>query len=278
MPLAPPRTIPRRAGFTLIELLVVVAIIAILIAILLPSLSRARAGALATSCASNLRQLGVGLTQYLTEFRDNLPQVRVDGFAGNLVRGSQGSNIGALFGGKKGSLPFFGIDKIGGEGRPLNKYVWDEAIPPDISAGADDFELPVFRSPADRGTRDPFIPPAIDTASTYELLGSSYTLNDHALDDSPGEEKHPTLVPRAGGRHPRIANPGRTWVMGSHPIYNFDDGADREQRWYGADVRANLLFFDTHAEILLRVPPGIENTTESYTFLPHPKWIEPPAP
>jgi len=54
----------RQSGFTLIELLVVVSIIALLIAILLPSLSRAQELARVTVCASNQRQLHIGLLSY----------------------------------------------------------------------------------------------------------------------------------------------------------------------------------------------------------------------
>lgn len=53
-----------RLGFTLIELLVVIAIVAILAAILFPTFIRVKASAQKSTCASHLKQIGVGLSLY----------------------------------------------------------------------------------------------------------------------------------------------------------------------------------------------------------------------
>jgi prepilin-type N-terminal cleavage/methylation domain-containing protein/prepilin-type processing-associated H-X9-DG protein len=63
----------QRKGFTLIELLVVVAIIAVLVALLLPALNSARMKGQQLSCASQLRQVGLGLLQYAGENCDWTP-------------------------------------------------------------------------------------------------------------------------------------------------------------------------------------------------------------
>jgi prepilin-type N-terminal cleavage/methylation domain-containing protein/prepilin-type processing-associated H-X9-DG protein len=62
-----------RNGFTLIELLVVIAIIAILAAILFPVFARAREQARKIACVSNVKQITLGVIQYVQDYDEKFP-------------------------------------------------------------------------------------------------------------------------------------------------------------------------------------------------------------
>lgn len=80
-----PQIAPRSA-FTLIELLVVIAIIAILASMIFPSFARAREMARRASCASNMKQLGLGMIQYLQDYDERYPK------AGNWQKWADGGH------------------------------------------------------------------------------------------------------------------------------------------------------------------------------------------
>ncbi len=91
-----------RRGFTLIELLVVIAIIAILAAILFPVFAKAREKARQISCTSNMKQLTLGILQYVQDSDEVMPVSTPPNTVGGWVYydkvGSTGPNgAGATF-------------------------------------------------------------------------------------------------------------------------------------------------------------------------------------
>ncbi len=62
-------------AFTLIELLAVIAVVGILAAILIPAVGKVRERAKETECASNLRQIGVGVGLYQAENNGSFPSL-----------------------------------------------------------------------------------------------------------------------------------------------------------------------------------------------------------
>jgi prepilin-type N-terminal cleavage/methylation domain-containing protein/prepilin-type processing-associated H-X9-DG protein len=80
------RSVRTRGAFTLVELLVVIGIIALLMSILLPTLGAVREQANTIKCASNMRQIGVGMEVYLAASKQMYPPAYTH--VGDLITGN----------------------------------------------------------------------------------------------------------------------------------------------------------------------------------------------
>ncbi len=96
-------------GFTLIELLVSISVISILSAMLLPALASSRERARRVMCTSNLRQTGIAMEMYSSDWSSYFPY-RGAGFAREQLTDSSGEfidGLGLLFGGYVSDLELF---------------------------------------------------------------------------------------------------------------------------------------------------------------------------
>ena len=256
-------------GFTLIEVLVSVGVVALLLGLLAPALHSARRAALETRGAAQTREIGVASIAYMRDHDDHLPQLRVSP-SGEPTTNPNGLYLPWLFGGGRSVVNVFNASSVGADQRPLNSYLGDFA-PDDRPA--------VFRDPLDEGTNDEQLTGFAlgnPSAAVHELVGTSYVLNDHALDEVPCPfvELFGTMVPEGGGRAPMVTSPSRTWLAGQSPIYNYDDGEDKGELWGRDRVRASLCFVDGHVKVAVPVAIGAINTTEDYTFFPQDDWAD----
>jgi len=112
-----------RRAFTLIELLVVIAIVALLAAILFPVFSRARENARKSSCQSNLKQIGLGLLQYVQDF-DETTTLSFYGTAGDSDNANNYKWMDAVYPYVKGEQLF----TCPSDNAANRNYVWNRRL------------------------------------------------------------------------------------------------------------------------------------------------------
>jgi prepilin-type N-terminal cleavage/methylation domain-containing protein len=145
------RIVPARPqrGFTLIELLVVIAIIGILISLLLPAVQQAREAARMTQSKNNLKQIGLGLHNYLETHRvfpaSYLADTRHPQRDPDTFDGPNGFAWGTML------LPFLDQSPLSNQLR-TDRPCWDP-----INAAAAAINLPVFMSPSATNSNGPMI-------------------------------------------------------------------------------------------------------------------------
>lgn len=115
----------QRKGFTLIELLVVIAIIAILAAVLFPVLVRVKDKARATTCKSNMRQIGSAVQLYLGDWNSRYPDHTSVGLP---YTGDYGDGLGGDWIVKYSHLCRDGAGQPAGFGKVLAKYLKNMAV------------------------------------------------------------------------------------------------------------------------------------------------------
>ncbi len=128
-------------GFTLIELLVVLAIISVLAAMIFPVFASARERARMTMCASNMRQIGLGLEAYLGDSDGIYPMNRFPTLTP--AHANTGPDLRPTNYNWKRALNHY-VKDVGVFTCPSNDHAWDSEGGPGLFANCEGDETNCF--------------------------------------------------------------------------------------------------------------------------------------
>lgn len=252
----------REGAFTLIELLVVIAIIAILAAILFPVFARARANARRTSGLSNLKQIGLGFTQYLQDYDARFPPHVTERQGGNPTD----PNIAAIYSIKMKLQPYTksmqifkdpsapdwptsGVNEVGKTGNFWPTDYGFHLNEAKFASAGNAFYVGATPAGADFGFNDDTTESSINSSASFIIAADAAR---------PGAADNPSrggLYPFDGGA-----------IVASDPsqgIFPFTGGVTYAATQAGPSIRhlggTNFLFADGHAKWL-----KLERTWPSY--------------
>lgn len=211
-----------RGAFTLVELLVVVSIIGVLMAMLLPAMGKAREKAQAVTCLSNLRQIGQGTNNYLTDNRFHFPIINT-------------TTIGYTQMAWLGKAGLGGYAAWNASQRYLNDYIGGPY--------AATSQMPVARCPTDYSHWNPY--------PFYDACGASYAANAGYGPGYPTIQKSLAITPTQSIKLSDVFDPSRMVLFSEFgafdPVWsNIDDGPNL--RWHDRNsLTFNMNFVDGHA-------------------------------
>jgi len=217
----------QRSAFTLIELLVVIAIIAILIALLLPAIQKVREAAARTQCASNMKQLLIGIHS-LHDTKKVLPPLSTLGHSSvATLADSQYNNTGRGFTIFTWLLPFV---------EQQNLYAASNMSVVTTIGGLTVYQhkIPLYRCPTDWSSPSGFGTVTYQSADTWAV--GNYSANYLAFGDPNGT----TAAARLEGGRKTI--PGRFPDGQSNTIFFAEryGSCTDSGNWGATTARCNL--------------------------------------